>query len=576
MANPRDHIRAAQAAELRGDKAGAIAELRQAAELYRRAGNTVRALQVLRHAQGLDPSQGEVSEELRRLEGLAGGSEAQASQAEAFEATPSGRELKLDPDELAERQRLIEEALQQEDLADAEAESGDPVRRWAVTESPEGGSKPVDLEAASRRALEWAVQQSQGEEKPPREWAVGEEDSGAELPMRPVAETESTAQEPARAGPPVKPRPAEVGLEVRPLVEGDMSAIVADVEVDSYNPPPPAPPGTLSPEGEATGEAPRAHEPSLFDRGPTRADPAVDAWCSFCCRPSQEVGELVAGPTGSFICATCVIESRGLLSLEDNTPVRPRSSRRRDEQGEAVRLIGQESARALLEQALQAGARRLLVIGPEGTGKTVWFRELDREGRGTLSTLDTLEQGGGGAVVLIEDVERLLMEDWTRLGSFLARYPERTVLMSARGTLEAPSLVLNGASGSLPVFTTSAMSHAILDALPLELLEQVQVAIPLQVPTEAEFIEIARRRLALRGPELSLSDEGLAAFASEAARSPRAGHELNALLTRVLAGTWSLPGNQKKPRVKKTGGKSTAAKGSAKKSARRGRRKGTV
>jgi hypothetical protein len=112
--------------------------------------------------------------------------------------------------------------------------------------------------------------------------------------------------------------------------------------------------------------------------------------------------------------------------------------------------------------------------------------------------------------------------------------------------------------------------------VPLELLEQIQVAIPLQVPTEAEFMEIARRRLAQRGSEPSLSEEVLAAFASEAARSPRAGHELNALLTRVLAGAWSLAGEEKKARVKKAGGKSAAAKGAAKKPTRRGRRKGTA
>ncbi len=541
MANPRDHIRAAQAAELRGDKAGAIAELRKAAELYRRAGNAVRALQLLRHAQSLDPSFEEVSEELRRLEGLSAGSNVQGSQAEAFEASPGVRELKPDPDELAERQRLIEEALRQEELPGAGADAQDEAKRWAVTESPEGGSKPVDLQAASRRALEWALQYAQEEEKAPREWSVEADAPRAELPMR--------------------PHPANVALEVRTLVEGDMMALVADVEADS---------------GEAMDEETRAEEPSLFDRGPTRADPAMDAWCSFCCRPSLEVGELVAGPTGSFICGACVTESRGLLSLEDTVTARPRSSRRKGEQGEAMGLIGQEDARALLERALEAGACRLLIIGPEGAGKTIWFQELAREDRGTLVTLDTLEQGGGGAVVLVEDVDRLMSEDWSRLGAFLARYPERTVLMSARGTLEAPSLVLHGASGSLPVFTTSALSQAMLDAMPLELLEQLQVAIPLQVPTAAEFMEIARRRLALRGSELSLSDEVLAAFASEAARSPRAGHELNALLTRVLAGSWSLAGEEKKARVKKAGGKSAGAKGAATKPSRRGRRKGTV
>ncbi len=44
----------------------------------------------------------------------------------------------------------------------------------------------------------------------------------------------------------------------------------------------------------------------LPPRGPAPADPAVDAWCSFCCRPKAEVGPLVAGPAGAFICAPCV------------------------------------------------------------------------------------------------------------------------------------------------------------------------------------------------------------------------------------------------------------------------------
>jgi hypothetical protein len=515
MANPRDHIRAAQAAELRGDKARASAELRKAAEFYRRAGNPVRALQLLRHAQSLDPSQ-ELSEELLRLE--------------ASPEAPSARD----------------------------SQAGDS----------------EDLQAARRRALDWAFQNAQEEEKAAREWSLEEEAAQAQLPMRPVEEPESPAEEPGQEPLSVKPHSSSVALEVRPLVEGDYSAIVADVEVDSY-----VPVHTVhaahSSQGEAGDEAPRSEEPSLIDRGPTRADPAIDAWCSFCCRPSVEVGELVAAPTGSFICATCVNESRGLLSLENTVIARPRSSRRKDEHSEAVGLVGQEEARALLERALEAGARRVLVLGPEGTGKTVWFRELAREDRGTLVMLDTLEQGGGGSVVLVEDVDRLMPDDWVRLGGILARYPERTVLMSARGIPDAPSLVLQGASGSLPVFTTSALSQAVMDSVPLELLEQVQVAIPLQVPTEAEFMEIARRRLAPRGSELSLSQDVLAAFAAEAAHSPRAGHELNALLTRVLPGSWSLAGEEKKARGKKAAGKRAAGKGAVTKPARRGRRKGT-
>jgi ClpX C4-type zinc finger len=543
MANPRDHIRAAQAAELRADKAGAIAELRKAAELFRRAGNLARALQLLRHAHGLDPSRDDVVEELHRFAQQEDASSARGLEGEDFESEAGVRELKADPDELAERQRLIEEALRQPGLSEIDATVEEEVKRWSVEEPPAGASRPVDLHAASQRALDWALRQ-------------GDEEEDRALSVQHAS--------------------GHVTLEMRPLVEGDVTALVANVEVDSYAPASvePAIPG-----GEEDSEREEAHKeaPSMFDRGPTRADPTIDAWCSFCCRPSVEVGALIVGPTGSFICGTCVTESRGLLALDDGTvSARPRASRRKEMQASAMPLIGQEEARALLERALQAEARRLIVIGPEGCGKTVWFRELAIADRGTLATLDTLEQGGGGSVVLVEDVDRFMTEDWTRLGSWMARYPERTLVMSARGALEAPGLVLSGPSGSLPVFTTTALSSAVLDSIPLELLEQVQVALPLRAPTADEFLEIARKRLALAGSELSLSDEVLAAFAAEATNSPRAGHELNALLSRVLAGSWSLAGEEKKAPGRKAAGKGAARRGAAKKPGRRGRPKGSV
>ena len=59
---------------------------------------------------------------------------------------------------------------------------------------------------------------------------------------------------------------------------------------------------------DAEGETEAALEPlrelewsnlRLIERGPTLADPELAAWCSFCCRPRTEVGNLVAGPAGA-------------------------------------------------------------------------------------------------------------------------------------------------------------------------------------------------------------------------------------------------------------------------------------
>jgi hypothetical protein len=487
MANPRDHIRAAQAAELRGDKSAAVEELRKAAELYRRAGNLARALMLLRHARTLAPDDIALAAELTLFEGLSSAPGPRAL--EGREPKPPGVVLKLemDPDELAERQRLIEEALRHADTPRTREQ--DEAKRWHVDEPAEQINRLAEV--------------------PPGDpWAV---------------ETPSVG------------------------------------------------PSTQLPEREPSMTDSPREERALIERGPTRADPAIDAWCSFCCRPRTEVGELVAGPTGSFICTACVGESRSLLGLEDVPGAsRARPVRRADDSSGALGLVGQEEARALLERALRAGVRRLLVVGAEGTGKTVWFQELARQEFGALVTIEALEQGSGGPVVLVEDVDRLPAEAVSRLASFLARHPDRTVVMSARGSLEAPSFVLQGEAGSLPVLSTRVLSQAVAGTVLVALLEQIQLAVGLQVPTQAEFMEIARRRLAARAPELTVTDEVLAAIATEAGSSPRAGHELSALLARMPAGSWSLESGAKQKRGAAPRGVAPRAKPSG-----RGRRKGT-
>jgi hypothetical protein len=57
----------------------------------------------------------------------------------------------------------------------------------------------------------------------------------------------------------------------------------------------------------------------LPPRGPAPADPAADAWCSFCCRPKLEVGPVVAGPAGAFICAAC-IDAAARIAARDGAP----------------------------------------------------------------------------------------------------------------------------------------------------------------------------------------------------------------------------------------------------------------
>src|SRR5215472_574247 len=61
-------------------------------------------------------------------------------------------------------------------------------------------------------------------------------------------------------------------------------------------------------------KTPQSVDPEFAERGPTLADPAQAAWCSFCCRPRDEVGPLVAGPAGAFICTACASQASSLLA----------------------------------------------------------------------------------------------------------------------------------------------------------------------------------------------------------------------------------------------------------------------
>ncbi len=68
------------------------------------------------------------------------------------------------------------------------------------------------------------------------------------------------------------------------------------------------------PDDAPTGGRARRARSVLVERAPTLADPGAPAWCSFCCRPHPEVGPLVAGPAGAFVCGACVELAAALLA----------------------------------------------------------------------------------------------------------------------------------------------------------------------------------------------------------------------------------------------------------------------
>lgn len=479
--NPRDYIRAAQAAELSGDRSNAADLLHRAAAVYARSGSLSRALQLLRRARKLDGKREDIADAMQRLEREAdeapeqASSEHDAALAEGMTLAPSSVE------EASEQQRLIEEALR---AVDAGWDEEDGPKRWAVEEIP-----PSELPSA----IEWAVRSVPDLPPARNEWSMEEMD--VHLRLTPVANEE--------------------------------------------------------PE-------PETRERHLVERGPTRADRALDAWCSFCCRPRTEAGELVAGPAGAFICRACVGESEGLLGDVTAVPRPvPAAPSPVEAKPEAPALVGQDEALALLERGLAAGFRRVLLVGPEGVGKTTWLQSLQARGQGAFLDVYGLEEVPSAGVLLVEDVDRLDADAQTALAAFLARNPERTVLMSARGTLKPSGRVLRSGETRLPLHTTAALAEAV-EGAQVALLEQVQLAVPLRVPTKQDFVEMARRGLVLRTPGGSVNEEVLDALAAEAVRSPRAGHELRALLARVPSGSWTLDA----PKAKK---KAPAPRGRRKK-----------
>lgn len=69
-------------------------------------------------------------------------------------------------------------------------------------------------------------------------------------------------------------------------------------------------------EAEAIEVEPPRVRRELPPRGPTPADPSIDCWCSFCCRPKTEAGAMVSGPAGAFICSECVVAAAAMQGVE--------------------------------------------------------------------------------------------------------------------------------------------------------------------------------------------------------------------------------------------------------------------
>lgn len=382
----REYLRAAQAAEIRGDKLQAVELLRKAAALYRGRGNPARALQMLRQARRLDVDQGQVDEEIRRLDWT--------------------------PDH--------------------------PLRR-----------------------------------------AAGDED---------LAETERA----------------------------------------------------LAPLDEAANPRPQR----LIERVPVKADPSLNAWCSFCCNPTREVGDLVAGPAGAFICAGCLGSAGRILGVRVDAAGADAAGPREEaevleaapEPRPAVELVGQPEAIRILDSAMRLRVRVILLLGPEGSGKTTYLRQLGAQGLGQYVDRSEALDRASDQRLLLDAIPALLADEGIR-----ARLEATGGIIALRGeALPSTALTVASEGLELPLLGSAELVEATSGALPLGLADQVNVVAAFRTLTPDELEEITRRLLLGRQGEVEATEELIAAISATAARSGRGGHEARALVERLPAGAWSL------------------------------------
>ncbi|MBL8933145.1 MAG: hypothetical protein JNM69_01250 [Archangium sp.] len=281
-----------------------------------------------------------------------------------------------------------------------------------------------------------------------------------------------------------------------------------------------------SPAPRAVPVAEPTDREALFDRGPQAADPAIEAWCSFCCQPKAEVGPLVAGPAGAYICGSCVMLSANLLAMPaQHVPPPPQKIA----PVSGAQLPAQAKARAMWDRRQPKVA---LVVGPEGAGKTAFLESLGRPAARPFARSDD-------DTVLVDLSSPLSAEEETALEAWLAAHPKRRAVLAARGDAPTPVLVLQGEHGDEPVYDTESLHRSVASHVSPKLLSRVETVLPMPTPDREALVHLAQSLLAARSIELPAN--ALDSIVTLAERSGRGARELAALIARIPAGRYKAP-----------------------------------
>lgn len=246
-------------------------------------------------------------------------------------------------------------------------------------------------------------------------------------------------------------------------------------------------------------------------RAPQLADPALDAWCSFCCKPKAEVGPLVAGPAGAYLCAGCL----GISSTLLGSTAAPQVSSQWEVKALAFELAAQRRART---RFTRSRSRLALVIGPEGTGKSSWLQSL-----GAQPDLRHLEITR--PLTPDEDDELLC---WLEPAG-------RSAFLVVRAAVPPPALVLQGEYGEEPLHDTASLIESVPQLSP-RVLARVDAVIPFELPNPEELVSLAQAIAEARG--VWLPETALTQLVALSLRARRGVHELATLIARIPPGKY--------------------------------------